>query len=180
MHLVNESSSSKLLRWGTTVDTDTGIAVCATVIALGSLWVSLVQTKAAREHNRQSVRPLLQIRRVKGLKDEIARLEVINAGLGPAIVTKTLVTLDGDAIGPWDLQTYRRMSQSLPFKPKVTTLTEGGTLLMGQKCYLLHIDDFDEEEHRWFWELIARRMLIEIRYESLYGGENFAVRSSPL
>ncbi|MEU9287936.1 hypothetical protein AB0D57_25345 [Streptomyces sp. NPDC048275] len=162
------------------MDANTGIAVCATVIAVGSLWISLVQTKSAREHNRQSVRPLLQIRMVKGYNDDIARLEVINAGLGPAIVTKTVVTFDGEVVGQWDLQTYRRVTESFPFQPKVLTLVEGAALLVGQKSYLLHVDGFSEDEHRWFWELISRRMLIEVRYESLYGGENFAVRSSPL
>ncbi|MET8132250.1 MULTISPECIES: hypothetical protein [unclassified Streptomyces] len=110
----------------------------------------------------------------------MARLEVINAGIGPAIVTKTLVVLDGEAIGPWDLQTYRRVAQPLPFHPKVMTLVEGTALVPGQKSYLLHIDECNGDEPRWFWELISQRMLIEIHYESLYGGEDFIVRSARL
>ncbi|WP_060904472.1 hypothetical protein [Streptomyces scabiei] len=159
------------------VDAETGIAVCATVIALVSLWISLVQTKAAREHNRQSVRPLLQIRRIK---DDVAGLEIINAGLGPAIVTKTLVTFDGENVGAWDLETYHRVTRSFPFRPKVMTLVEGQALIPGQKRYLLHVDGFKVDEHNWFWELISQRMLIEVRYESLYGGEDFSVRLSVL
>ncbi|HET9382872.1 MAG TPA: hypothetical protein VFP69_18890 [Streptomyces sp.] len=38
------------------VGAETFIAVAATVIALGSLWVSYAQTRATRLHNRQSVR----------------------------------------------------------------------------------------------------------------------------
>jgi hypothetical protein len=50
-----------------------------------------MQTKAARTHNRQSVRPLLQIRTVRaGYRDDVARLEVINAGIGPTSVTRTI------------------------------------------------------------------------------------------
>ncbi|MGI5473137.1 hypothetical protein [Streptomyces sp. CA-132043] len=162
------------------MDTDTGIAVCAVVIALGSLAISFAQTKVVREHNRQSVRPLLQIRRVKEFKDNIARLEVINAGLGPAIVIETVVTFDGEVIGQWDLETYRTVIRSFPMQPKVSTLVGGGAVLVGQKVFLMHIDDFDGDEHGWFWDLIAQRMLIDIRYESLYGGENYRVRSLPL
>ncbi|MFI6440942.1 hypothetical protein [Streptomyces sp. NPDC050759] len=162
------------------MDANTGIAICAAVIALGSLWTSWVQTRSARKHNRQSVRPLLQIRRVKRYGDTTARLDVINAGLGPAIVTRTLVTLDGETIGQWNLNTYRTVARPLPFYPKVTTLAEGTAILIGQKIHLLHIDDYNDEEHRWFWDLITQRMFIEIRYESLYGGEDFVVRSALL
>ena len=88
--------------------------------------------------------------------------------------------LDGEPIGPWDLSTYRSLAPTLPLKPKVTTLTEGDVVLIGQKILLLHLDDYLEEDHRWFWELIAQRMSIEIRYESLYGGEGYLVRSTPL
>ncbi|MFF7982254.1 hypothetical protein ACFZDK_24520 [Streptomyces sp. NPDC007901] len=126
------------------------------------------------------MRPLLQVQRVKGFADKKARLEVVNAGLGPAIVTKTVITFDGEVIGPWDLSTYRAIARTLPFRPMVATLAEGSAILIGQKTYLLHIDDYNEEEHRWFWELISRRMFIEIHYESLYGGEGFTVRSTLL
>lgn len=162
------------------MDADTGIAVCAALIALGSFWISWAQTRSTRIHQRQSVRPLLQVRRAKSYDDSTARLDVTNAGLGPAIVTRTLFMLDGEAIGQWNLDTYRTIARALPFKPKVTTLTEGAVVLIGQKIYLLHIDDYNEEEHRWFWELISQRISIEIHYESLYGGEDFVVRSMPL
>lgn len=76
---------------------ETVIAVAATVIALGSLWVSWAQTRAARLHNRQSVRPLLRIRRIR--QDDMVGLKLVNAGLGPAVVTRSVVRLDGAAAG---------------------------------------------------------------------------------
>ena len=42
---------------------DTIIAACATVIALVSVAVSVTEGRAARDHNRRSVRPILQIAR---------------------------------------------------------------------------------------------------------------------
>ncbi|MFC9846126.1 hypothetical protein ACFWFF_22640 [Streptomyces sp. NPDC060223] len=83
------------------MNSDTVTAIAATAIALGSLWISYSQTKATRLHNRQSVRPLLQIQ------------------------------------------------------------------------------PFSEAEHSWFWDLVTRRLLIEITYESLYGGENFTAMPPP-
>ncbi|MDX3247461.1 hypothetical protein [Streptomyces sp. ME18-1-4] len=63
---------------------ETVMAVAATVVALGSLWVGYSQGKAARVHNRQSLRPGFQ---------------VVDAGLGPAVVTDSVVRWDGVVVG---------------------------------------------------------------------------------
>lgn len=149
------------------------ISVSATVIALASLWVSITESRSNRAHNRQSVRPLLQIRRVLNFEGRRTGIHVVNAGLGPAIVTRTTVRLDGEVVGEWDLNTYRRVTHGMPLWPKVSTLQQGVPVLTGQVVYLLFLDDFDPDEHAWFWRLTSSRLSIEILYESLYGGENF-------
>ncbi|MFF9034076.1 hypothetical protein ACF090_01215 [Streptomyces sp. NPDC014892] len=106
------------------------ISVSATVIALASLWVSFTESRSIRSHNRQSVRPLLQIRRVLNFEGTRTGIQLVNAGLGPAIVTTTIVRL-------------------------------------------LFSDDFERDAHAWFWALVSERLMIEIFYESMYGGENF-------
>ncbi|MFD5748988.1 hypothetical protein [Streptomyces sp. NPDC127033] len=159
------------------MDSDTITATAATVIALGSLWVSYTQTRATRTHNRQAVRPLLVMRRVKEYEEHEAGIQVINAGLGPAIVTNSLVHLDGERIGQWNYHTQERVLASLPLRPKVHSLRPGAAVLAGQSAFLLHLDEFREDQDGWFWELITRRLVIEIRYESLYGGEGF--RAAP-
>lgn len=45
------------------MDAETVVAVCAVVIAVASLAVSFYEARAARQHNRHSVRPLLQLHR---------------------------------------------------------------------------------------------------------------------
>ncbi|AVH55859.1 MULTISPECIES: hypothetical protein [Streptomyces] len=160
------------------MNADTITAASATVIALGSLWVSYTQTRSSRLHNRQSVRPLLVMRRIKGWGEAKIGLQVINAGLGPAIVTHTVVRLDGQDIGQWDRHGHHRVTESLPVWPMVYSLRPGAVVLAGQSTFLLHFDEeFRESEHREFWDLITRRLVIEIHYESLYGGENF--KASP-
>ena len=155
------------------MNSDTVTAISATTIALGSLWVSISQTRATRVHNRQSVRPLLEMRRIKGYEDHNAGLQVINAGLGPALVTNTVVRLDGEDIGPWNRPTQHRVKASLPVWPLTYSLRPGAALLAGQSVFLIHLEQFRDDEHDWFWDLIAQRLVIEIHYESLYGGENF-------
>ncbi|MFF8915700.1 hypothetical protein ACF08M_20855 [Streptomyces sp. NPDC015032] len=159
------------------MDSDTVIATAATTIALGSLWVSYTQTRATRLHNRQTVRPLLVMRRVKEHEGHEAGLLVINAGLGPAVVTNSVVHLDGDHIGQWHYHTQERVLAPLPVRPKAHSLRPGAAVLAGQSAFLLHLDEFSENQHGWFWDLITRRLVIEIRYESLYGGEDF--RATP-
>ncbi|MFD4620340.1 hypothetical protein [Streptomyces sp. NPDC058475] len=157
---------------------DTITAAAATVIALGSLWVSYTQTRSSQQHNRQSVRPVLVMRRIKGWEERKVGLQVINAGLGPAIVTYTVVRLDGQDIGHWDRHSHDRVTESLPAWLMVYSLRPGAVVLAGQSTFLLHFDEeFNESEHHDFWDLITRRLVIEIHYESLYGGEDF--KASP-
>ncbi|WP_371550021.1 hypothetical protein OG266_32365 [Streptomyces sp. NBC_00554] len=161
------------------MNSDTVTAISATAIALGSLWISYSQTRATRLHNRQSVKPLLEMRTIKGYDDHRAGLQVINAGLGPAIVTNSVVRLDGEAIGYWSLEVYRLVTASVPVKPKVYCAGPGAVILAGQSSFLLHLEGFRDDEHGWFWDLVTRRLVIEIHYESLYGGENFKAALSP-
>jgi hypothetical protein len=74
------------------------VAICATVIAVLALAVSVYEARATRRHDRISVRPFLELR--VGLRQgSTAGLQLINAGLGPAAITKTVLTLDGDPLG---------------------------------------------------------------------------------
>lgn len=154
---------------------DTITAVSAVVIALGALAVSAVQTRAILLHNRQSVRPLLRLRRSRGYNGAEAGLSVINSGPGPAIITKSIVVLDGQTIGPWDRETVRGVTDGLPESPGLNTLEAGAVLSPGYSGYLLHLDYYDREEHAWFWDLISERLQVTIHYESLYGGEKYVV-----
>ncbi|AJP02931.1 hypothetical protein TU94_17060 [Streptomyces cyaneogriseus subsp. noncyanogenus] len=154
---------------------DTVIAGAATVIALGSLWVSYTQTRDSRRHSRQSVRPALQMRRVKHYKGTEAGLSIVNAGLGPAVVTRSVVRLDGEVLGEWNYHTQQLLLSSLPARPKAHSMRSGSFMLPGRSTWLLSLDEYSEDEHDWFWDLITRRLVIEIFYESLYGGENFSV-----
>ncbi|MGY5015138.1 hypothetical protein ACWCY6_45060 [Streptomyces sp. 900105755] len=157
------------------MDSGTVIAVAATVIALGSFWVSYSQARAAQLHNRQSVRPILQLRHVKAYEDHAAGVRIINAGLGPGIVTRAMVWLDGELVGQWNLETYRAVVASLPVRPKMHSLHEGSVILAGQSIYLLRLEEFNDARHEWFWDLITQRFMIEVHYESVYGGEDFKV-----
>ncbi|MFJ3793215.1 hypothetical protein [Kitasatospora sp. NPDC090091] len=162
------------------MDSDTVIAASATVVAIGSLWVSLSQAKAARVHNRKSVRPHLQIRQVKEYEGGITGIQVANVGLGPALITRTTVKLDGQPLGQWDFRTFQALSADWPAVPKMYALFDGVSFPMGECQYLIHFDDYEEATHSWFWEIVAHRLSIEIEYESFYRGEGLKAVPPPL
>ncbi|WP_405881878.1 hypothetical protein OG762_26605 [Streptomyces sp. NBC_01136] len=158
-------------------------AGAATVIALGSLYVSIVQSRLSMRHNKQSVRPLLQQRQIRDRVAHRAGIELINAGLGPAIVTRTLVYLDGEHIGQWTRPTFERVLRQTPEDPEDVekyALPGGVVLLSGQSVFLLRLTPFDRDRHAGFGDLVLRRLRIEIHYESLYGGEDFVSASPPI
>ncbi|MCO5973854.1 hypothetical protein [Actinoallomurus soli] len=155
------------------MNADTITAASAVVIALAALAVSIVQTRATLLHNRQSVRPLLQLRRLREYGGPEAGLKITNVGLGPAVITRSIVVLDGRAIGPWDLETVRSFTNGLPEKPHINTLTDGAVLAAGYGSYLIHLDSYDRKEHEWFWALLTKRLEIAFYYQSIYGDEDY-------
>ncbi|MFF9362666.1 hypothetical protein [Streptomyces griseoluteus] len=155
---------------------DTVIAVAATVIALGSLWVSHSQGRATRLHNRQSIRPILQIRRIHE-RGKVG-LQMVNAGLGPAIVTNTVVRLDGEVVGTWDRDVKSRIFATSDW-PMTYSLRQGAVVLNGQQTFLVRYDSDVPDRLERFWDLVSRRLVIDVHYESVYGGEGFTVSSLP-
>jgi hypothetical protein len=88
------------------------VAICATVIAVLSLAVSVGEARATRRHNRITVRPFLELR-VDLRQDGKAGLQLINAGLGPAAITRTVLSLDGQSLGEYGQESHRAPQQAL-------------------------------------------------------------------
>lgn len=154
------------------MDANTITAVCATAIAVLSLRVSVLEARAVREHNRQSVRPMLQLSHYRE-RGGIAGIRIVNCGLGPAVITGSVLKLDGRLLGSWDEATVNSFREDLEPRPSATTFLDGFALPAGYNEYLLFLDGFDSVTHSEFWELIRQRLDLEIQYESLYGGEQY-------
>jgi hypothetical protein len=156
------------------MDANTITAICATVIAVASLVVSVTEARATREHNRQSIRPLLSFECRRQENDE-AGIRLYNSGLGPAIITSSTVTLDGNVLGPWEVETVNPLLAPFKVRPRWIAIRVGKSFPAGVSQMVLAIDEYREPRDGDFWELISSRLRIEIRYESLYGGERFEV-----
>jgi hypothetical protein len=156
-----------------TVDADTVIAACATVIALVSVGVSVDQARSTRDHNRRSVRPILLVR--AGFRPgEVAGLRVTNVGLGPAAVTRTELWLDGVHVGGTDQAGVDRLRETLAGeRPGAVTFGDGTFLATDYDEYLLYLPEYDARRHADFATLVGERIRVRISYDSLYGGEAF-------
>ena len=110
-------------------------AVSAIVIALASLVISITEARATRRHNRNSVKPVLLVVRVKKYDDLRAGLKLRNVGLGPAVIVDTVVTLDGNVIGKWDRGSLDLIAGSDKPVPKFST--QGAVCGVGCRVRLL-------------------------------------------
>lgn len=158
------------------METSDAIATASAIIAVSSLIVSIYQLTAAMKHNRQSVKPVLQIG--SGFsRGHRAGLTLANCGLGPAVITGSRVELDGMDIGEYGEDTVNRIRGDARPRPSAITFQTGAVLPKDYDAILLAVDDFDPDlpRHRDFAQLIRHRLTITLRYESLHGGDQFEV-----
>ncbi|WP_369776365.1 hypothetical protein [Streptomyces sp. R33] len=158
---------------------ETVTAICAVVIAVASLVVSIYQTRAMRQHNRHSVRPVLQLHRGWPVGGR-AGIRLINSGLGPAVVVDSVLTVDGEPIGAWCESSVDRVREGLPVSPSAVTFNRGEVLATDYEQYLLSVAGYDPHGHADVEDLINRRVTLKIRYESLYGGEDYTAVLHPV
>jgi hypothetical protein len=147
------------------------VAICATVIAVLSLAVSVYEARATRQHDRISVRPFLELR-ASLRQGSTAGLQLINAGLGPAAITKTVLTLDGKPLGEFSEASVSILRGKLSIRPAAVTFRKT-ILATGYDQFLLSVEPFDRTEHAEFADLLKHRLGMEIHHGSLYGGEGW-------
>jgi hypothetical protein len=160
------------------VSGETVIAACATVTAVVALAVSIIEARAARDHNRRSVRPILQVR--TGLRaGQVAGLQVTNVGLGPAAIVETEVWLDDVLIGETDKVGLDRLRDTAGgVRPSAVSFGSGSFLATDYDEYLLSVPAYDPDLHADFARLVRDRVRVRITYESLYG-ERFVTPDRP-
>ncbi|MET8404044.1 hypothetical protein [Streptomyces sp900116325] len=166
------------LHEGVGMNAETVTATCAVVIAVASLAVSVYQTHAMRQHNRHSVRPVLQLHRGWPPGGR-AGIRLINSGLGPAVIVDSTLTVDGEVIGIWNEGSVNSLRRGLAVHPSAVTFNEGEVIATDYEQYLFSVASYDLQSHAEIEDLINRRLTLKIRYESLYGGENFQVVLAP-
>ena len=111
----------------------------------------MYEARATRRHDRISVRPFLELR--VGLRQgSTAGLQLINAGLGPAAITKTVLTLDGKPLGEFSEASVNILRGKLSIRPAAVTFRKT-ILATGYDQFQLSVEPFDRTEHAEFADL---------------------------
>ncbi|GLZ59494.1 MULTISPECIES: hypothetical protein [Micromonospora] len=152
------------------MDANSVTAICATVIAIASLVVSISEARASRRHNFQSVRPMLSLDCLR-FDGGLAGIRIQNAGLGPAIIRVATLYLDSEEVGPWEKQAVDPLRGTFAVWPNFTSLRQGRPIPVGQELMIFAVEDYDPVRDAEFWAAVTQRIRIRVQYESVYGNE---------
>ena len=83
-------------------------------------------------------------------------LQLINSGLGPAVITKTVLTLDGTSLGEFSEATVNVVRSKLLIRPAAVTFRKT-ILATDYDQFLLSVEPFDRTEHAEFADLVPAR-----------------------
>jgi hypothetical protein len=102
-----------------------------------------------------------------------AGLRLVNAGLGPAVLTGTALTIDGNPLGAFNEVNVNKVRDTLAVRPSATTFGGQEFLAKDYDRHLLSVTPYDPDRHAEFADLLRGRIRVEIHYQSLYGGQQF-------
>ena len=153
-------------------NSNTVIAVAASVIALLALFVSIQQGCESRKHNRLSVRPAINF--VIDISKDTSHPEVLlmNKGLGPGIMKEVQIKVDDNWLAVHSMKDWLNALQRLGLnveRVKWTAIGIGTVIAPNDQVPLLTMVDgpkgeSNNEKFRSFLENVK----IRIRYESMY------------
>lgn len=152
--------------------------VSSSIIALCALVFSIWQAVQARKHNRISFRPHLtswaHIEPTKG----VYAVELINNGLGPALIRSFTVKVDGKRVSGKNTEQIDNAVKILfpneQFKAHYAYLGKKYAMGAKDKCKVAIIQFYGEQlPSRDYVEQTINRADLEVEYESFYGEKYF-------
>jgi len=149
------------------------IGVSATVIALASLLLSVWQGLEARHHDRLSVLPRLTFKNAFATGEPHTGITLANKGVGPAIVQKFAIFVDGKPVESDDFAGWLNALSQLGINETWADFHyfgNGDALSAGETVFILVIAPNEQTPaNRRRLENATRRLRIVIVYTSVYG-----------
>jgi hypothetical protein len=151
--------------------TITGIA--SAFIALCALGLSVWQGLVARKHARLSVRPHLSHFSHGDGGSGVYTIEIVNNGIGPALIQKCTVKVDGKPVPGNNADVTESAVKTLfPTQPTRATnfgyLTPGHAFRPNDQWVFVQLEFANPPEYK-FVEKTLERLDLEIAYTSFYG-----------
>ncbi len=140
-------------------------AVSALVVSLTTLGVYLYQAKVMGEQQRVSVWPYVAVQMSNA---EGFRIEARNKGVGPALIAKVEMAVDGKPVASNAALISAVLGPEWNLKGFLNTSLEGRVLSPGESYLAFHI--VDPAEGRAFQEkLRSHRFELSVTYTNVYG-----------
>lgn len=158
--------------WDALVEIENGVLLSC-FIAMLALTFTAYQSSLARKHNKISVKPLIKMITQHGDGKKNYSINFINHGLGPAIVTKVLIYVDGVKIGVADndyvwnkaIVNAKKGTDDDSFI-YFTLFRNEGCINNGESCEVIYTK---EVENNAVLDSIFEKFNFKIEYKSLYG-----------
>lgn len=151
------------------LDTNTILSICAILIAFVSICISVWEGMETRRHNRLSVRPKLELSFNAG-QDHFG-YNVVNNGLGPAVITRLTIRLDGNVIRHAGFNGFDDFLGKMQLQGRLlkkSAIDSGSTLTAGGSAAIFICRFDDKDDHEALLQNIFTRVSIELRYASMY------------
>ena len=151
------------------------IAVASAVVAICALAVTIWQGRQNYKHNKISVRPKLMVKRKfeHTETEKTVWFELINSGVGPAIIKDFILIYDGEEVSKNNHKTYLECLNKLTITNNVKLLyfvhcTPDAPISI-QECYRLFVFQHQRGQDVSF----INKLNLRIHYQSIYEDEIF-------
>ena len=159
------------------VDWQTILGVASAIIALCAFAISVWQGVVSRKHNRMSVRPHLTTWRHSSASRGYYQVDLINNGIGPALIEKFSVKIDGKVLPGTELEAIDKAMKILFPNTSYTMgkayVGRGYAMAPKERCTIVSVQftggavpSPEIVEHA-----LLSRADLEVRYKSFYGEE---------
>jgi hypothetical protein len=150
----------------------TGIATA--VIALCALALSIWQGMQTRRHNRLSFRPHLTPWTNRDAEKGFYTIELINNGIGPALIEEFLVKVDGKVISGQGVEPIEKglkiIFPNLEYKSLLGYVAKGYSMVAKEKVTIVAIQFLKQPFPTLeFMDRASNRVSLDIPYKSFYG-----------
>ncbi len=148
------------------------ISIAALVAALAAVGVAVWQGAETRRHNRRSVKPHLTYYTFFSANHPCAGLELSNNGVGPAVITRFEVLVDGTLMPNDGARGWHRALEILSLEPGWALfhwLDPDDAIRVGESLWLLAIPEkhLNPERERLLRDAIPR-LEVRVEYRSVY------------
>lgn len=148
------------------------------VIALCALMLSIWQGVQARRHNKISFRPHLTTWFHEGNNSGHFQLDLINNGLGPAVISEFRVLVDEKKISGTGLEPLNKLIEIIfkgyQYKSKTGYVSPGYSMSAKERCSLITLDFDSDWPTESVMEHLIKRIDIQVEYRSFYD-ESFSM-----